>query len=79
MDQHQYGQANSRFLIPFSFWLDIPIDLSYIHPCKQTNVETDLYPLYIVIYQVCLLSHDAMISHNIEAISLIPFALLSFA
>jgi hypothetical protein len=24
MDQHQYGQANSRFLISFSFWLDTP-------------------------------------------------------
>jgi hypothetical protein len=168
MDHHQYGQANSRFLISYSFWLDIPnthFNL-YLHtsslinsiqsgfpnlyPYKQTKVETvtakirtsdrrpelltfvgfnceqcplsfDLClvcphlctldsffnpwsklvhcPTLLVhakqstietnskssthvsfaICQICLLSHDAMIFHNIEAISLIPFALLSFA
>ena len=43
-----------------------------ISPISSTHVS-------IAMCQICLLSHDAMISHNIEAISLIPFALLSFA
>jgi hypothetical protein len=151
MDQHQYGQANSRFLISSSFWLDTPdtyfniylhtssliksmqSDFPNLYSYKQTNVENIPYSLYIVsivisplldisslmhswfilqpwsklvhyptllvhvkqaivetnpkpsthvlfvICQICLLSHDAMISHNIGAISLIPFALFSFA
>jgi hypothetical protein len=106
-------------------------DFPNMYPYKQTNVETDLYPIWVesfviwtllgisslmhsffnpwsklvhypallihakqatmetnskssthvsfTICQICLFSHDAMISHNIEAILLIPFALLSFA
>jgi hypothetical protein len=66
MDQHQYGQANSRFLISSSFWLDNPnihsnfylhttslinsmqSDFPNLYPYKQTNVETDLYPIWVV-------------------------------
>jgi hypothetical protein len=49
---------------------------------KQATIETNLKSsthVSFAIWQICLLSHDAMISHNIVAISLIPFALLSFA
>jgi hypothetical protein len=63
MDQHQYGQANSRFLKYSSFWLDTPNthfnlylhtsslitlmqgDFPNLYPYKQTNVETDIYPI----------------------------------
>jgi hypothetical protein len=31
MNQHRYGQANSRFLISFSFWLDISNTLFNIY------------------------------------------------
>jgi hypothetical protein len=168
MDHHQYGQVNSRYLISYLFWLDIPnthfnlyfyssslinsvqSDFLNLCPYKQTKVETitaktrtsDRRPelltiagfnyeqcplsfdlclvcphlctldsfsnpwsrkvhcltllvhtkqatietnskssthVSFAICQICLLSHDAMIFHNIEAISLIPFALLSFA
>jgi hypothetical protein len=151
MDQHEYGQTNSWFLISSLFFLDTPdtyiniylhtssliksvqSDFPNLYSYKQTNVENIPYSLYIVcivisplldisslmhswfilqpwsklvhyqtlvvhakqaiietnpkssthvsfaICQICLLPHDTMISHNIEAISLIPFALLSFA
>jgi hypothetical protein len=151
MDQYQYYQANSWFLISSLFWLDTP-DIYfniYLHTSsllksiqsgfpnlysyKQTNIENISYLLYIisigisplldifslmhswlilqswsklvhypallvhvkqaiietnpkpsthvsfVICQICLLSHDAMISHNIGVISLILFALFYFA
>jgi hypothetical protein len=48
---------------------------------KQAIIETNLKSsthVPFAICQMCLLSHDAMISHNIEVILLIPFALLSF-
>jgi hypothetical protein len=147
MDKHQYGQANSWFLISSSFWLDTPnthfniylhtsslinsmqSDFPNLYPYKQTNIDTDLYPIcplslnvclvflhlcilysfinpwsrlihyqtllvhtkqaiietnpkssthaLFTICQICLLSHDTMMSHNIEAISSILFALLS--
>jgi hypothetical protein len=106
-------------------------DFLNLYLYKQTNIETDLYPIWVVLFviwtllgisslmhsifnpwsrlvhyptllvharqaiietnpkslthvsfavcQICLLSHDAMISHNIETISLILFVLLSFA
>jgi hypothetical protein len=151
MDQYQYCQVNSRFLISFSFWLHTPDTYFniYLHTSsliksmqsgfpnlysyKQTNIENIPYSLYIVsivisplldifslmhswfilqpwsklvhcpallvhakqaiieinpkplthvsfvICPICLLSYDAMIFHNIGAISVIPFALLSFA
>jgi hypothetical protein len=151
MDQYQYCQDNSRFLISSSFWLDthdIYFNI-YLHSSsliksmqsgflnlysyKQTNIENIPYSLYIVsivisplldisllmhswfilqpwsklvycpallVYakqaiietnpkpwthtsfvmcQICLLSHDAMISDNIGVILLILFALLSFS
>jgi hypothetical protein len=152
MNQHQYSQANSRFLISSSSWLDthnihfniylhtssliktMQIDFPNLYPYKHTIIGTDLYPKRVVsffiwpllgisslmhildsflnpwsklthyqtllvhakqaiietnpkssthvsfvICQTCLLSHEAMISHNIEAILLISFALFSFA
>ena len=42
----------------------------------ETNPKSSTHVSF-VICQICLLSHDVMISHNIEAISLIPFILLS--
>ena len=48
---------------------------------KQATIEIDpnsLAHVSFAICQICLLSHD-MISHNIEDISLILIALLSFA
>jgi hypothetical protein len=149
MNQHQYGQANSLFLISYSFWLVIPntrfnfylhtsslinsmqSDFLNLYPYKQTNIETDLYPIWVVsfvvwtllgisslmhsflnpwsrlvnyptllvhakqatigtnpkssthvlfsICQICLLSHDAMISHHrnhfIDSICIVVFCL----
>jgi hypothetical protein len=49
---------------------------------KQATIETNPKSSTHVsfsICQICLLTHDVMISHNIEAISLILFVLLSFA
>jgi hypothetical protein len=70
MSQHQYGQVNSRFLIPSSFWLDtrntyfniylhissliksMHSDFSNLYLYKQNNVETILYPLYVVSFVI---------------------------
>jgi hypothetical protein len=56
--------------------------LTLLVHAKQVTIETNSKSSTHVsfdIYQICLLSYDAMISYNIEVISLIPFALLSFA
>jgi hypothetical protein len=44
----------------------------------ETNPKSSTHVSF-TICQICLLSHDAMISHNTDAILLILFALLSFA
>jgi hypothetical protein len=67
------------FSNPWSSLLHCPTLL--VH-AKQATIETNWKSLTHVsffICQICLLSHDAMISHNIEAILLVLFALLSFA
>ena len=70
MNQHQYGQANSRFLISSSSWLNTPnthfniylhtsslikamqSDFPNLYPYKQTNIETDLYPIWVVSFVI---------------------------
>jgi hypothetical protein len=49
MDHYQYGQANSRFLISYSFWLDIPnIHFNlYLHTSSLINsMQSDFPNLY---------------------------------
>jgi hypothetical protein len=67
------------FSNPWSRLLHCPTLL--VH-AKQATIETNSKSSTHVSFAICqiyLLSHDAMISHNIESISLVPFALLSFA
>jgi hypothetical protein len=49
MDHHQYGHANSWFLISYSFWLDIPnthFNL-YLHTSSLINsMQSDFLNLY---------------------------------
>jgi hypothetical protein len=70
MDQHQYGQANSRFLISSSFWLNTPnthfniylhtsslinsmqSDFPNLYRYKQTNMDIDLYPIWVVSFVI---------------------------
>jgi len=70
MNQHQYGQANSWFLISSSFWIDpsntyfniylhtsslikaMQSDFLNLYPYKQTNIETDLYPIWVVSFAI---------------------------
>jgi hypothetical protein len=63
-------------------WSKLVHYLALLVHAKQAIIETNPKPsthVSFVICQICLLSYDAMISHNIGAISLIPFVLLSFA
>ena len=81
MNQHQYGQANSWFLVSFSFWLDtsnthfniylhtssliklMHSDFPNLYPYKQTNVETDLYLIWIVSFVIWPLLDISSLMH----------------
>ena len=50
MNQHQYGQANSRFLISYSFWLDTPNTYFniYLHTSSLIkSMQSDFPNLYL--------------------------------
>ena len=96
MDQHQYGQANSWFLISSSFWLDtlnthfniylhtssliksMQSDFPNLYPYKQTNIETDLYPIRVVSFVIQpLLGISSLVHSWLILLSLIKASPLS--
>jgi hypothetical protein len=82
MNQHQYGQTNSWFLISSLFWLDTPnthfniylhtsslinsmqSDFPNLYPYKQTNIETDLYLVWVVSFVIQSLLGISSLMHS---------------
>ena len=96
MNQHQYGQANSWFLISSSSWLNTPnthfniylhtsslikamqSDFPNLYSYKQTNIETDLYPIWVVSFVIYPLLGISSLMHSWLILqSLIKASLLS--
>jgi hypothetical protein len=70
---------SDSFFNPWSRLVHYPTLL--VHAKQATIVTNPKSSTHVsfTICQKCLLSHDVMIFHNIDSISLIPFVLLSFA